>query len=103
MGTPSPGWNSLVLEARRARVVARRRRRRRVQLGMLWLLTVATSAVLGVLGSLRLRVPDASSGLSYRLLGSPWLHGCPSDLNNSQFDWTAGENTVAGNVSMGGS
>jgi hypothetical protein len=49
------------------------------------------------------RVTDASSGLSYRRLGSPWRQGCPSDLNNSQFDWTAGENTVAGNVSMGGS
>jgi hypothetical protein len=49
------------------------------------------------------RVTDASSGLSYRLLGSPWRHGCPSALNTSQFDWTAGENTVAGHVSIGGS
>jgi hypothetical protein len=49
------------------------------------------------------RVTDASSGLSYRLLGSPWQQGCPSDLNNSQFNWTAGENTVAGHVSIGGS
>jgi hypothetical protein len=49
------------------------------------------------------RVTDASSGLSYRMLGSPWRQGCPSDLNTSQFDWTAGENTVAGHVSMGGS
>ena len=49
------------------------------------------------------RVTDASSGLSYRLLGSPWRQGCPSDLNTSQFDWTAGENTVAGHVSIGGS
>jgi hypothetical protein len=49
------------------------------------------------------RVSDASSGLSYRLLGSPWRQGCPSDLNSSQFDWTAGENTVAGYVSIGGS
>lgn len=49
------------------------------------------------------QVTDASSGLSYRMLGSPWRQGCPSDLNNSQFDWTAGENTVAGHVSMGGS
>ena len=49
------------------------------------------------------RVADTSSGLSYRLLGSPWRQGCPSDLNTSQFDWTAGENTVAGYVSVGGS
>lgn len=49
------------------------------------------------------RVTDASSGLSYRLLGSPWRQGCPSNLNTSQFDWTAGENTVAGHVSIGGS
>jgi hypothetical protein len=49
------------------------------------------------------RVIDASSGLAYRLLGSPWRPGCPSDLNTSQFDWTAGENTVAGHVSIGGS
>jgi len=49
------------------------------------------------------RVTDASSGLSYRMLGSPWRQGCPSDLNTSQFDWTAGENTVAGHVSFDGS
>lgn len=49
------------------------------------------------------RVTDASSGLSYRLLGSPWRRSCPSSLNTSQFDWTAGENTVAGHVSIGGS
>jgi len=49
------------------------------------------------------RVTDASSGLSYRLLGSPWRQGCPPNLNTSQFDWTAGENTVAGHVSIGGS
>jgi hypothetical protein len=140
MGTPSPGWNSLVLEARQARVTARRRRRRRLQRWMLSLLALATTAVLVVIGlfimriskiqtarpaalSIRTvshapakahhshpptavtypRVSDASSGLSYRLLGSPWRQGCPSDLNNSQFDWTAGENTVAGHVSIGGS
>ena len=49
------------------------------------------------------RVTDASSGLSYRLLGSPWQRGCPPSLNTSQFGWTAGENTVAGQVSIGGS
>src|SRR6266496_585564 len=49
------------------------------------------------------RVVDASSGLSYRMFGAPWRSGCPSDLNTSAFDWTAGENTVAGHVSIGGS
>ena len=49
------------------------------------------------------QVTDASSGLSYRMLGAPWLNGCPSDLNTPAFDWTAGENTVAGHVSIGGS
>ena len=114
---------------------------------MLWLLTVATTAVLVVIGLFVVRiskihtarpaalsaaartvshptvtakahqgqsqhhqpavtyprVSDASSGLSYQLLGSPWRQGCPSDLNNSQFDWTAGERTLAGHVSIGGS
>ncbi len=49
------------------------------------------------------RVIDASSGLTYRMLGAPWRSSCPSDLNTSAFDWTAGENTVAGHVSLGGS
>ena len=49
------------------------------------------------------QVTDASAGLSYRMLGSPWRQGCPSDLNTSAFDWTAGENTVAGHVSIAGS
>ena len=49
------------------------------------------------------QVTDASSGLSYRMLGAPWRSSCPSNLNTSAFDWTAGENTVAGHVSIGGS
>jgi hypothetical protein len=49
------------------------------------------------------QVTDASSGLSYRMLGAPWRSGCPSNLNTPAFDWTAGENTVAGHVSIGGS
>ena len=48
-------------------------------------------------------VADVTSGLSYRMLSSPWQLGCPSDLNTPMFDWTAGENTVAGQVSIGGS
>jgi len=145
MGTPSPGWDSLVLQTR---VAARRRKRRRRARRMLWLLTLATTAALVVIAVFIMRisknqtvrpaalaasartvshgnspgqahqgqsqrhhqpavtyprVTDASSGLSYRLLGSPWRRSCPSSLNNSQFDWTAGENTVAGHVSIGGS
>ena len=49
------------------------------------------------------QVTDAASGLSYRMLGAPWRSSCPSNLNTSAFDWTAGENTVAGHVRMGGS
>ena len=146
MGTPSPGWDSLV---RQASVAARRRKRRRRQRRMLWLLTVATTAVLVVIAVFIMhiskvptkvrpaalsasartvshpnasatahrvkparhsrhavtypQVTDVSSGLSYRMLGSPWRQGCPSDLNTFAFDWTAGENTVAGHVSIGGS
>jgi hypothetical protein len=146
MGTPSPGWDSLV---RQASVAARRRKRRRRQRRMLWLLTVVTTGVLVVIAVFIMdiskvptkvrpaalsasartvshpnasatahrakpaphsrhavtypQVADASSGLSYRMLGAPWRHGCPSDLNTSAFDWTAGENTVAGHVSIGGS
>jgi hypothetical protein len=47
-------------------------------------------------------VTDASSGLSYRLLSSPWQRGCPGILDASMFSWTAGEHAVAGRVSMGG-
>lgn len=49
------------------------------------------------------QVTDKTSGLSYRLLASPWGHGCPSDLNTPMLDWSTGENTVAGQVSLGGS
>jgi hypothetical protein len=49
------------------------------------------------------QVTDVSSSLSYRMLGAPWRRGCPPNLNTPAFDWTAGENTVAGHVSMGGS
>ena len=49
------------------------------------------------------QVTDTASGLSYRMLASPWRQGCPSDLNTPMFNWSAGENTVAGHVNMGGS
>src|SRR6266571_5963057 len=49
------------------------------------------------------QVTDAASGLAFRLLSSPWRQGCPADLNTPMLDWTAGENTVAGHVSIGGS
>jgi len=146
MGTPSPGWDSLVLQAS---VAARRRKRRRRARRMLWLLTVVTSGVLAVIAVFIMdiskvptkvrpaalsasagtvsgpsasatghraklagpnrhtvtypQVTDVSSGLSYRMLGAPWRSGCPSNLNTPAFDWTAGENTVAGHVSIGGS
>ena len=47
-------------------------------------------------------VADASSGLSYRLLSSPWHRGCPGILDASMFSWTAGEHAVAGQVNIGG-
>lgn len=49
------------------------------------------------------RVTDAASGLSFSLLSSPWLSGCPSILNTTAFAWTAGEHAVAGPVTIGGS
>jgi hypothetical protein len=49
------------------------------------------------------RVTDASSGLSYRLVPSPWRQGCPATLNTPMFSWSAGENAVAGQVVIGGS
>lgn len=49
------------------------------------------------------QVSDTASGLSYQRLSSPWRPGCPSDLNTPMFNWSAGENTVAGQVSIGGS
>ena len=49
------------------------------------------------------RVTDASSGLSYQLLPSPWRPGCPATLHTPVFSWSAGENAVAGQVVIGGS
>jgi hypothetical protein len=49
------------------------------------------------------QVTDTSSGLSYRLLASPWRSGCPATLNTPVFSWSAGENAVAGQVVIGGS
>jgi hypothetical protein len=47
-------------------------------------------------------VTDAASGLSYRLLPSPWSPGCPYQLNTSLFSWSAGESALAGEVAIGG-
>src|SRR5271169_2290020 len=47
-------------------------------------------------------VTDAASGLSYRLLPSPWSPGCPYLLNTSLFSWSAGESAVAAEVTIGG-
>jgi hypothetical protein len=49
------------------------------------------------------QLTDAAAGLSYQLLSAPWRRGCPSDLNTPMFNWSAGENTVAGHVTIGGS
>jgi hypothetical protein len=49
------------------------------------------------------RVTDTSSGLAYWLLSPPWRRGCPSALNTPMFGWSAGENAVAGRVTIGGS
>jgi len=48
------------------------------------------------------KVTDASSGLSYQLLSSPWRRGCLGILDTSAFNWTAGEHAVAGQVDLGG-
>jgi hypothetical protein len=48
------------------------------------------------------KVADASSGLSYQLLSSPWRRGCPGILDTSMFSWTAGQHAVAGQVNLGG-
>ena len=45
------------------------------------------------------KIADAGSGLSYRLLSSPWRRGCPDSLNTPMFSWSAGEHAVAGMVS----
>ena len=47
-------------------------------------------------------ITDASSGLSYRLLSSPWQQGCPGILDTPVFSWTAGEHAVAGQINIGG-
>jgi hypothetical protein len=47
-------------------------------------------------------ITDASSGLSYQLLSSPWRQGCPGILDTPVFRWTAGEHAVAGQVNLGG-
>jgi hypothetical protein len=65
----------------------------------------ATASTASRRGSSRVRVPkvtDASSGLSYRLLSSPWRRGCPGILDTSTLSWTAGEHAVAGQVNLGG-
>ena len=49
------------------------------------------------------QVRDTSSGLSYAELASPWRAGCPAVLKTPAFSWSAGENAVAGQVTMNGS
>ena len=47
-------------------------------------------------------VVDASSGLSYQQLPSPWQQGCQSVLDTTVFNWTAGENALAGQADING-
>jgi hypothetical protein len=47
-------------------------------------------------------VTDATSGLSYASLSTPWQAGCPGSMNNAVFTWTAGENAVAGPLASAG-
>src|SRR5207244_11554243 len=58
MGTPSPGWDSLVLQAS---VATRRRKRRRRARRMLWLLTVVTSGVLAVIAAFIVQISKIST------------------------------------------
>ena len=51
----------------------------------------------------RRQVTDSSSGLSYRLLSSPWRRGCPYALNTPMFSWSAGESAIAGPAFVAGS
>jgi len=45
------------------------------------------------------KITDSGSGLSYRLLSSPWRRGCPDKLTTPMFSWSAGEHAMAGAVS----
>jgi hypothetical protein len=45
---------------------------------------------------------DTSSGLSYSRLSAPWRLGCPSILNTTVFNWSAGESAVAGVADIDG-
>jgi hypothetical protein len=49
------------------------------------------------------QLTDTSSGLSYAELASPWRAGCPAVLKTPMFSWNAGENAVAGQVTINGS
>ncbi len=49
------------------------------------------------------QVTDSSSGLSYRLLSSPWRPGCPTALDTPMFSWSAGESAIAGPAFIAGS
>jgi len=49
------------------------------------------------------QVTDASSGLSYLLLSSPWRSGCPGVLDTAMFSWSAGESAIAGPAFVAGS
>jgi hypothetical protein len=44
---------------------------------------------------------DSATGLSYMLLGSPWVNGCPRGLSTAEFRWTGGESALAGMLGNG--
>jgi len=46
-------------------------------------------------------VTDATTGLSYDLLGPPWRDGCPRSLSTHLLKWTGGEVAVAGTIWSG--
>ena len=48
------------------------------------------------------QVTDSSSGLSYRLLDSPWRPGCPDVMDTPMFSWSAGESAIAGPAFVAG-
>jgi hypothetical protein len=48
-------------------------------------------------------IADTSSGLAYPQLAAPWRAGCPAVLDTFMFNWTAGENAVAGQADIDGS
>ncbi len=45
-------------------------------------------------------ISDTATGLSYKILNSPWRDGCP--MRNNPLTWTSGEGAPDGQVHVGG-